>query len=68
MIGLIAFHWSLISAFVISMMNWDGMGAKKFIGLQNFVSQLQDEVPHRTGEHGVLHDSVGTDRHRSPCW
>ena len=36
----------LISAFVISMMNWDGMGAKKFIGLQNFVSQLQDEEFH----------------------
>ena len=47
MVGLICFSLiPLVSAFVISMMNWDGMGTKQFVGLQNFISQLKDEEFH----------------------
>lgn len=44
LLGLVAFSLiPLVSAFVISMMNWDGMGTKQFVGFQNFIGQLRDE-------------------------
>ncbi|UVI33006.1 carbohydrate ABC transporter permease [Paenibacillus spongiae] len=44
MVGLIVFSLiPLIMAFAISMMNWDGFGAKTFAGFDNFVSQFNDE-------------------------
>jgi multiple sugar transport system permease protein len=44
MIGLILFSFiPLVSAFVLSMMKWDGFGSKTFIGFDNFLYQFQDE-------------------------
>lgn len=44
LLGLICFALiPLVSAFAISMMNWDGMGTKEFVGFANFASQLKDE-------------------------
>lgn len=44
MIGLILFSLiPLISAFVLSLMSWDGFGDKTFIGLRNFADQFQNE-------------------------
>jgi multiple sugar transport system permease protein len=43
-IGLLLFSLiPLISAFGLSLMKWDGLGEKKFIGLENFITQFQDE-------------------------
>lgn len=42
LIGLLAFSIiPLISAFVLSFMKWDGFGVRTFIGLQNYINQLQ---------------------------
>jgi multiple sugar transport system permease protein len=44
MIGLILFSFiPLVSAFVLSLMKWDGFGSKTFIGFDNFLYQFQDE-------------------------
>ncbi|MDO3679564.1 carbohydrate ABC transporter permease [Paenibacillus ehimensis] len=41
MLGLLVFAFiPLVSAFVLSMMKWDGFGEKRFIGLDNFAGQL----------------------------
>jgi multiple sugar transport system permease protein len=41
-IGLIAFSLiPLLSAFYLSLSNWDGFGNQTFIGVQNFVEQFQ---------------------------
>lgn len=43
MTGLIVFALiPLVSAFVLSFMNWDGFGAKEFIGLDNFAGQFRN--------------------------
>ncbi len=42
--GLLAFSlFPVIYAFVLSAMKWDGLGAREFVGLANFNSQLTDE-------------------------
>ena len=41
-IGMVVFSLiPLISAFYLSLTNWDGFGNRTFIGVQNFVEQLQ---------------------------
>ncbi|MFE5320027.1 carbohydrate ABC transporter permease [Paenibacillus sp. NPDC056579] len=43
MLGLLVFAFiPLVSAFVLSVMKWDGFGEKQFIGLDNFIGQLQN--------------------------
>ncbi|MBS4205140.1 carbohydrate ABC transporter permease [Lederbergia citrea] len=45
LLGLIAFALiPLCFAFVLSFMNWDGFGAKTFIGLDNFMGQFKNPV------------------------
>lgn len=42
LIGLIAFAIiPLVSAFGLSFMKWDGFGARTFVGLSNYITQLQ---------------------------
>ena len=42
LLGLIVFSLlPLIAAFYLSTTNWDGFGERSFVGLQNFVQQLQ---------------------------
>ena len=43
MIGLLVF-WliPLVLAFVLSLMEWDGFGTRKFVGLDNFLEQIQN--------------------------
>lgn len=44
LLGLLAFSlFPLIYAFVLSFMKWDGLGARQFVGLANFRSQLGDQ-------------------------
>jgi multiple sugar transport system permease protein len=46
-IGLIVFSLlPLISAFYVSLTNWDGFGNSTFIGVQNFIEQLQSPDLH----------------------
>ncbi|MCS7458587.1 sugar ABC transporter permease [Paenibacillus doosanensis] len=41
--GLLIFAFiPLVSAFVLSLMKWDGFGKKQFIGLDNFVTQFHN--------------------------
>ncbi|QBD83327.1 sugar ABC transporter permease [Ktedonosporobacter rubrisoli] len=43
MIGLIAFAIiPLVTVFALSVVNWDGLGAIRFVGLKNFTDQLAD--------------------------
>jgi multiple sugar transport system permease protein len=43
LLGLLAFSLGpVIYAFVLSMMKWDGLGDREFIGLQNFRDQFAD--------------------------
>ncbi len=43
-IGLLLFSLiPLISGLGLSMMKWDGFGEKQFVGLSNFIEQLQDK-------------------------
>ena len=47
LIGLLAFSLlPLISAFYLSLSNWDGFGNQTFIGVSNFVEQLQSPDLH----------------------
>lgn len=43
LIGLLAFSLiPVVYAFVLSVMKWDGLGAREFIGLENFRAQFAD--------------------------
>nr|WP_249306101.1 sugar ABC transporter permease [Lederbergia citrea] len=45
MLGLVAFALIPLGfAFVLSFTNWDGFGAKTFIGLENFIGQFKNPV------------------------
>jgi multiple sugar transport system permease protein len=47
LIGLLAFSAiPLLSAFYLSLTNWDGFGNQTFVGLDNFVEQLQSPDLH----------------------
>lgn len=42
LVGLTIFAFiPLVSAFALSLMKWDGFGAKQFVGLDNFIGQFQ---------------------------
>ncbi|WP_059105674.1 carbohydrate ABC transporter permease [Shouchella shacheensis] len=44
LIGLLAFSAiPLISAFVLSFMEWDGFGQREFVGLSNYIEQFNNE-------------------------
>lgn len=47
LLGLLLFSAiPLISAFYLSLTNWDGFGSRSFIGVQNFVEQFQSPELH----------------------
>jgi len=47
LIGLLVFSLiPLVSVFYLSMVTWDGLGPMTFVGLQNFIDQLQNSDLH----------------------
>jgi len=47
LIGLLLFSFiPLVSAFYLSLTNWDGFGSRQFVGFANFVEQLQSPELH----------------------
>jgi len=53
-IGMLVFSLiPLISAFYLSLTNWDGFGSRSFVGLQNYIEQLQSPDL-RTGLWNIL--------------
>jgi multiple sugar transport system permease protein len=57
--GLLAFSLiPVIYAFILSLMKWDGLGAREFIGLQNFRDQFADDDFRGAMAHTVLYTAI----------
>jgi multiple sugar transport system permease protein len=59
LLGLVVFSLiPVVYAFVLSVMKWDGLGAREFVGLNNFREQFADEKFREALVHTVVYTAI----------